>query len=145
MHGADVLAIYSNNDAGGKRIVSKLNKSGFVVYPHIAYEDYLRLLKHADVLVGNSSTGIHEAPSFSLPTVNIGDRQARRPRAASVIDCDPIPSAIYNAIRAGLARDRTNVENPYGDGHAAERIVAVLAAVNACQTLVRKSFVDLPR
>ncbi|HCZ01555.1 MAG: UDP-N-acetyl-D-glucosamine 2-epimerase, UDP-hydrolysing [Rhodobacterales bacterium RIFCSPHIGHO2_02_FULL_62_130] len=140
----------SNADPGAREIDALIEayvagRDGAVFHTSLGSRRYFSALTHCDLVIGNSSSGVMEAPSFRLPTVNIGDRQARRPRAASVIDCDPIPSAIYNAIRAGLARDRTNVENPYGDGHAAERIVAVLAAVNACQTLVRKSFVDLPR
>ena len=134
MHGADVLAIYSNNDAGGKRIVSKLNKSGFVVYPHIAYEDYLRLLKHADVLVGNSSTGIHEAPSFSLPTVNIGSRQRYRERGANVIDAPNNSAAIGKAVtkaltdRAFRARVKRG-KNPYDHGDTAKKVVNILERV----------------
>jgi UDP-N-acetylglucosamine 2-epimerase len=80
-----------------------------------------------------------------VPTVNIGDRQARRPRATSVIDCAPATDAITAAIRAALAMDCTAVVNPYGDGHAAERIVATLATVDDPARLVRKSFRDLPQ
>ena len=130
-YGAQVLAVYSNNDAGGKRIVAHLKKSGFIVYPHIVYEDYLRLLKHASVLVGNSSTGIHEAPSFGLPTVNIGSRQQFRERGANVIDARNERKAIGRAVTKCLtdARFIARVKrgrNPYDHGDTAQRVVKIL-------------------
>jgi len=133
-HGAQVLAIYSNNDAGGKRIVSRLKKSGFVVYPHIAYEDYLRLLKHAAVLVGNSSTGIHEAPSLGLPAVNVGTRQHMRERGKNVIDVPNTTQAIERGLKKALT-DRAflqkvrRAKNPYDQGDTAKRVVHVLETV----------------
>lgn len=132
--GAQVLAIYSNNDAGGKRIVHNLKHSKFVVYPHIGYEDYLRLLRHADVLVGNSSTGIHEAPSFGLPTVNIGSRQQYRERGANVIDVSNEYGAILRAIRRALTdkafRARLKrAKNPYDNGDTAKKVVDILANI----------------
>jgi len=133
-HGAEVLAIYSNNDAGGKRIIAELDKSGFKVIPHIQYEDYLRILKVADVLVGNSSAGIHEAPSFGLPTVNIGTRQQFRERGANVIDVPGKNKAISEAIEKCLfdKKFRAKVKkgkNPYDHGNAAEKIVHILETI----------------
>jgi UDP-N-acetylglucosamine 2-epimerase len=96
-----------------------------------------------DVVVGNSSSGLYEAPSFGIPTVNIGDRQKGRPRAASVIDCPPRRAAIGDAIAAARARGRQPTKNPYGDGHASERIVAVLKALAEPKRLLIKRFVDI--
>lgn len=131
LHDADVLAIYSNNDAGGKRIVKHLKASGFQVFPHIPYEDFLRLLNVADVLVGNSSTGIHEAPSFGLPTVNIGSRQQYRERGMNIIDVPNDRGKIARAIKRALFDEhwRSKVkraENPYDQGNTAHRIVRTL-------------------
>ena len=95
---ADALAIYSNSDAGGRRIINRLLKSGIKVFPHIVYEDFLRLLNVADALVGNSSTGIHEAPSFGLPTVNIGTRQQLRERGQNIIDVPNEKTAIIKYL-----------------------------------------------
>ena len=103
---------------------------------------YFSALTHCDLVLGNSSSGLMEAPSFRIPTVNIGDRQQRRPRAASVIDCAPTPDAIAAAIRQGLAMDCSAVRSPFGDGAAAARILAVLAALDDPARLVRKSFMD---
>jgi len=134
MHKAQVLAIYSNNDAGGKRIVEKLEHSGFVVYPHIIYEDYLRLLKHASALVGNSSTGVHEAPSFGLPTVNVGTRQHLRERGLNIIDADNDRERIERAIRKCLTDTKfiqkvKRGKNPYDHGDTAHKVVKILESV----------------
>ena len=131
---ATVVAIYSNNDSGGKRIVRELKKSGFIVFPHIVYEDYLRLLRFAEVLVGNSSAGIHEAPSFGLPTVNIGTRQQFRERGVNVIDVPCDKRAIEAAIRKSLfdRKFRAKVKrgkNPYDKGNAASKIVRILETI----------------
>ena len=82
------------------------------------------------------------APSFKIPTVNVGDRQRGRLRAASVIDCVAERRAIEAAIRRALTLDCTGVTNPYGDGHASERIVAVLRDLGDPRQLVHKRFVD---
>jgi UDP-N-acetylglucosamine 2-epimerase len=95
-------------------------------------------------VIGNSSSGIMEAPSFNLPTINIGDRQARRMRAQSVIDCAATPAAIQEAIHRGLSLDCSGFDNPYGDGRAARHIVDTLAKIDTPRSLTRKSFVDLP-
>lgn len=103
---------------------------------------YFSALQYCDVVIGNSSSGLYEAPSFRIPTINIGDRQARRVRATSVIDCLPEINEIYNAIKLALSRDWSTTINPYGDGKAAQRIVSHLADVIDPTALVRKSFED---
>ena len=99
-------------------------------------------------MVGNSSSGLIEAPSFKLPVVNIGNRQRGRLRAANVIDCAPESGAIGAAIRRATSPEFRaglwNLVNPYGDGHAAERIVGVLRKIPLDAALVEKSFYDLP-
>jgi UDP-hydrolysing UDP-N-acetyl-D-glucosamine 2-epimerase len=107
---------------------------------------YLSLLEHADAMVGNSSSGLIEAPSFGLPAVNIGSRQAGRLRGANVIDVEPERDDILRAIDAALAlglRARLRATaNPYGDGRAAPRIVKVLRELELTPRLVRKRFVE---
>jgi UDP-hydrolysing UDP-N-acetyl-D-glucosamine 2-epimerase len=104
---------------------------------------YFSALEHCDLVLGNSSSGLYEAPGFDIPTVNIGDRQARRVRAASVIDCAPEAGAIRAAIDTVLARDWSGTVNPYGDGLAAPRILSHLAAITDPTALIRKPFEDL--
>jgi UDP-hydrolysing UDP-N-acetyl-D-glucosamine 2-epimerase len=111
---------------------------------HLGSVLYANALRHCDAIVGNSSSGLYEAPSFGIPTVNIGMRQAGRLEAASVIDCAPDRAAIAGAIEAAFGRGRTPVENPYGDGHASERIIGVLKSIRDPQALFAKSFGDLP-
>ena len=133
-HNAQVMAIYSNNDAGGKRIVAHLERSGFTVRPHVSVEEFLQLLNVAQVLVGNSSAGIHEAPSFGLPTVNIGSRQQFRERGVNVIDVPNDRRAIEQAITKALT-DRTFIArvkkgtNPYDHGDTAKQVVRILETI----------------
>lgn len=104
---------------------------------------YLSILSHVDAVVGNSSSGLHEAPSFKVPTVNIGDRQKGRLKAASVIDCPAERKAIGSAVERALRLDCSEVKSPYGDGRSAPRIVAALKAVPEPAALLRKHFHEL--
>lgn len=109
-------------------------------YGSLGSRHYLNLLRQVDAVVGNSSSGLYEAPSFHIPTVNIGDRQGGRLKAASVIDCAPERQAIGHALRQAAGMDCSGVINPYGDGHAAERIVAVLETLGDLRALLKKRF-----
>lgn len=139
----------SNADPGGRvidtavREFAKRNDNA-VFCASLGSRRYFAALAHVDAVVGNSSSGLYEAPSFAVPTVNIGDRQARRPRSASVIDCAADAGEIRSAIERAFELDCSGVVNPYGDGRAAERIVERLAAIECPERLIRKSFVDLP-
>lgn len=104
---------------------------------------YLSALAEADAAVGNSSSGLYEAPSVKVPTVNIGDRQKGRLKAASVIDCPAQRSAIAAAIGKAMTLDCSAVENPYGDGKSAPRIVEALKAVPDPAALLKKHFHEL--
>lgn len=112
---------------------------------------YLSLLAQADVCVGNSSSGIIEAPSLGTPTVDVGDRQTGRVRGPSVIHCEPTPDAIEQAVARALSPELAAIaerrENPYGDGHAAERILEVLRGVarDGVPAELKKRFYDLDR
>ncbi len=103
---------------------------------------YWSLLRAVDLLAGNSSSGIMEAASFALPAVNVGMRQRGRERGRNVLDADPTVESILNQIRTarseGFRRSLEGMENPYGDGRAAERIVPVLASVPLGEELLIK-------
>jgi UDP-N-acetylglucosamine 2-epimerase len=109
-------------------------------------DGYCSLLREADVMVGNSSSGLIEAPSFGLPVVNVGSRQRGRLRGANVIDVEPARGEIVAGIRRALdptfRATLAGLANPYGDGHAAPRIAEVLADVELGPRLLRKQFVD---
>lgn len=118
-------------------------RSNCACFDSLGSERYLSLVACATVVIGNSSSGLYEAPSLGTPTVNIGDRQQGRPKAVSVIDCEAEAGAIVRAISQALALRRGPVENPYGDGSAAERIVEVLKHLPDTDVLLRKRFHDL--
>ncbi len=149
--GPDVGLVFSgtNADVEGAtigRLIAEFVRGhpNAVLHPSLGSLRYFSALKHLDAVVGNSSSGLYEAPSFATPTVNIGDRQKGRPRAASVIDVAPDQGAIHAAVLKAMQMDCRGVTNPYGDGHAAERIVATLRAVRDPRALLKKRFFDWP-
>lgn len=146
-----VIVTHPNADAEHGVIMERIarlvaERPATASFASLGYRRYYSLLSHADLMVGNSSSGIWEAPSFGLPVVNIGDRQRGRLRAANVVDVDVDPSAIAAAIERALdpefARRLAGITNPYGDGRATERILAVLRDVELGPALLQKRFVD---
>jgi UDP-N-acetylglucosamine 2-epimerase len=111
-------------------------------------EGYFSAMARAGAMVGNSSSGLVEAASFALPVVNIGTRQQGRVRAENVIDAGYGREAIVAAIRRALSPEfrasLAGLHNPYGDGHAAEKIVRALSEVELGDRLVTKRFADVP-
>lgn len=141
------ILIYPNADAGGRRMVKVIKK--YEKYPFIKsfkslpYKDYLGLMSVASVMIGNSSSGIIEAPSFHLPVVNIGSRQNGRERSTNVIDVGYDRKKIIKAVEKALYDEefRKNVrkcKNPYGDGKAGERIAKILAEIKITPELLQK-------
>ena len=106
---------------------------------------YLSLMKQADAVVGNSSSGLLEAPALWIPAINIGNRQQGRVRAASVIDCKPQKASIQKSIQRAFSRSFRarcgKLVNPYGRGGAAAKIVQILKT-NRNQPLLLKRFFD---
>lgn len=139
-----VIVTYPNADNGGRAIIPHLNeyardRAGRVLcIPSLGFARYLAAMSYAAAVVGNSSSGIIEAPAFHVPTVNIGARQAGRLSADSVIHCEAEITPIVTAIRLALTADfsercRVTV-NPYGSGNAAGAIVHYLEN-NMIQTI----------
>jgi UDP-N-acetylglucosamine 2-epimerase (non-hydrolysing)/GDP/UDP-N,N'-diacetylbacillosamine 2-epimerase (hydrolysing) len=142
-----LVVTYPNADTAGRTIIGALEafarRSARVrLQPSLGEVPYLSLLEHADLMVGNSSSGLIEAPTFGLPVVNIGNRQRGRLRGDNVIDVGHDRSEIQNGIAAALTpglRDRLRgAPNPYGDGGAAVRIADVLRRVPLDARLVQK-------
>ena len=108
---------------------------------------YLSCIAHVDGVIGNSSSGLLEVPSFRKGTVNIGDRQRGRIQATSVLNCAPERSEIIRALdrlySPDFRRQLADVRNPYGEGGASELIVDVLRTVSL-DHLLKKTFHDLP-
>jgi UDP-hydrolysing UDP-N-acetyl-D-glucosamine 2-epimerase len=154
--GLQAVFTMANADAEGAVINTRLQAvcaetpERFKWFPHLGHRRYLSCLKHFAVMLGNSSSGLTEAPSFRLPVVNIGDRQRGRVRAASVIDVPCSQAAIREGIeRAVSPRFRASLRrmsNPYDrfhDGRASERIKDVLKHVCLSSDLLKKTFHDL--
>ena len=101
---------------------------------------YLSLMAQVDAVVGNSSSGLYEAPSFGIPTIDIGDRQRGRLAATSVLHCEPEASAITECLSRAWHFDAGGTVNPYGDGHSAARIVDALRQLPNAKVLLKKTF-----
>lgn len=141
------VVIYPNADAGARRminVIEKYRKYSFIkIYKSLPHEDYLGLMNVASVLLGNSTSGIIEAPSFHLPVVNIGSRQAGRERSTNVIDVGYDKRKIVKAVKTALYdkefRNRVKTcKNVYGDGKASQRIVKVLNEIEIKPKLLQK-------
>jgi UDP-hydrolysing UDP-N-acetyl-D-glucosamine 2-epimerase len=134
-----------NLDVSGRALQGMIDKfvadrANAIAVPTLGSQGYVSALSHANLVIGNSSSGLYEAPSFGIPTVNIGDRQKGRLHASSVIDCAPERQAIGKAIARALTLDCSGTVNPYGDGRSSERIVAVLKGIDDPAALLKKSF-----
>ena len=148
-----LVITYPNADTSGRVIIDRLEEFAgrhpgrCRLVRSLGERLYLSLLSHADVMIGNSSSGLIEAPSFGLPAVNIGARQRGRLRGANVIDVAPSREEILRGIEAAQApafRARARAAaNPYGDGSAAPRIVDILSKVPLDARLVHKRFTDV--
>lgn len=140
------VIILPNNDAGSngvKYAIQEYRKGEYYMYANLKREDYLGLLKNARCIVGNSSSGLLEAPTFKVPAVNIGRRQNMRFRGINVIDVPFEEEKVIGAIRKGMSREfRDYLErectNPYGDGHSSERILDLLVNTPVNQDLLVK-------
>jgi len=147
-----IVITYPNADTSGRVIMERIEEFAgrhprrCRLAKSLGERLYLSLLRHADLMIGNSSSGLIEAPSFGLPVVNVGSRQRGRLRGANVIDVEPSREDILRGIEAAQApafRARARAAaNPYGDGRAAPRIVEVLRAIPIDARLVQKRFRD---
>ena len=133
-----LLFCYPNADAGSRALIARarefLDRRGNgQVLVNLDPIAYWSLLRSANLLLGNSSSGIMEAASFAIPAVNVGIRQRGREHGRNVLDADAtvesILACVATANDAGFRASLAGMDNPYGDGHAAERIAAVLASI----------------
>ena len=143
----------SNADQGGSRInelfdEAELKINNLYVFSSLGIRRYLSLMKYAEFVLGNSSSGIIETPAFHIPTVNIGDRQRGRLRTESIIDCSDDTDSIVHAIERALGSDFKavceRVQSPYGNGRAGVRIAKkCIEVVQEGRIDLRKKFYDL--
>ena len=146
-----VIATEANSDAGGKRINQRLHEiaSSFnqiEVFASLGQVGYLSALAVSDLVIGNSSSGIVEAPSLGTPTINVGSRQDGRMKAASVIDVDGSLDSLRSAVKFSLSAEMQNrvkgLVSPFGNSGATFQISEIISTVNLEELLVKK-FCDL--
>jgi GDP/UDP-N,N'-diacetylbacillosamine 2-epimerase (hydrolysing) len=151
LSGVPLIFTMPNADAGGRGLRRQIeqfveSRSNAHAFTSLGQLRYLSCLQFVDGVVGNSSSGLTEVPTFRKATINIGDRQRGRLKAESVIDCEPQRSSISAAIALMYsepfqARLRS-VRNPYGEGGASEAITRVLCR-HPLGAILKKSFYDL--
>lgn len=138
-----------NADTGGRELGESLTRwastraSRVRVHASLGQLRYLSLLREVEAVVGNSSSGLYEAPSFGVPTVNIGDRQRGRLAADSVFHVEPTREDIGRGLGEALQRGKRATQNPYGDGHSAGRIVEIIRRLPPADHLRIKRFHDV--
>lgn len=151
-HEIEFIVTKSNADQGGAYINELLDKAGgkvanLHVYTSLGVRRYLSLMKHAEFVLGNSSSGIIETPAFHVPTINIGDRQRGRLQSESIINCESDTRSICEAIEMAMSDEHRSVckgvVSPYGDGKAAERIAQKSIEVVNGNIDLKKKFYDL--
>lgn len=150
---ARIIFTAPNADTEGQAILRlireyvALNKNKAAYFASLGTKKYLSAMKCSDVVVGNSSSGIVEAPSFYTPTVNIGDRQEGRVKPGSVINCDPnaisIGRAISKALSPAFRKKCSAISNPYGNGDSAKKAMKRIKRYFANPCPIKKVFHDI--
>ncbi len=143
----------ANADQGGANINAILEAasseiSNLHLFSSLGVVRYLSLMKNAEFVIGNSSSGIIETPAFKIPTINIGDRQRGRLQAESIINCGEDTQSIADAIKEAKSEVFRNkcklVVSPYGDGHAAEKIASKIYETMLCDNIdLKKKFYNI--
>jgi UDP-hydrolysing UDP-N-acetyl-D-glucosamine 2-epimerase len=142
-----MIFCYPNVDAGSRALIDRsqaflASRGNGRIFTNLPALDYWSLLRNADLMIGNSSSGIMETGSFALPTVNVGMRQQGRERGRNIVDAEPNSTSILSAVqRARSAEFRASLRgmvNPYGEGTASQKIVDVLTSVPLTQELLLK-------
>ena len=143
----------ANADANG-RIINQMidayaaGHENVIAFESLGVLRYLSALSYAQMVIGNSSSGLLEVPSFHIPTINIGDRQKGRLQADSVINCEPVRGQINEAIDQANTQEfrgiAKNAVNPYGDGNTSDRIISILKDKLLNETIdLKKKFYDV--
>jgi UDP-hydrolysing UDP-N-acetyl-D-glucosamine 2-epimerase len=138
------LFILPNNDAGHLDIINEIKKNNLNCCKSLSLSEYKSLLMRASILIGNSSSGIHEAASFKLPVINIGSRQNGRLQPRNVINVDFNRKNILKRIEFCLNNSKyinslKKMKNPYGDGNSANKIIKVLKKINLSETTQKRN------
>jgi len=141
---AQALFILPNNDSGHLEIINEIKKNNLNWSKSLTLSEYRSLLMKASILIGNSSSGIHEAASFKLPVINIGSRQNGRLQPRNVVNVGYCRKDILNKIKFCLNNRKyinslKKLQNPYGDGNSAHKIIKVLKKINVLDTTQKRN------
>jgi GDP/UDP-N,N'-diacetylbacillosamine 2-epimerase (hydrolysing) len=149
---ANIILTKTNSDIDGKVINSMIdeyvgkNQDKSIAITSMGQLNFLSALQYMDFIIGNSSGGLLEAPSFKIGTINIGDRQKGRIKAKSVVDCLPNKKSIKDAIKKVYSNEfqklLKNVKNPFDEGCASKKIVKILNSIST-DDLLKKSFFNV--
>ena len=146
----ELIFTFPNADTDGRILIKMINQfveshSNAHAFTSLGQLLYLSCVAHVDGVVGNSSSGIAEVPSFKKGTINIGDRQRGRLQAESIINCDPVRQSIFSGLKKLYSEDFQSslyrVRNPYGDGGASEAILSNIKA-SCLDGIIKKRFHD---
>jgi len=141
------IMLYPNCDAGGKKIIDLIEEFSQKEYVHVfknmPHEDYLGIIKSVDLMIGNSSSGIIEAPSLKTAVINIGNRQMGRMRSSNIVDAEPEKEKILKTIdfaltNEGFLKQAKECENKFGEGNSSEKIVKILKEIKINEGLIQK-------
>ncbi len=145
--GAETGLIFTkpNADPQGREIIRLIDEfvlmnPNAAAFSSLGQRRYFSLIAEVDAVVGNSSSGLYEVPSFHKPTVNIGDRQKGRLFASSVINCPPEKAEIEKAIKEAYFKDCSKAVNPYGEGNSTIKILNIIKSVTDYKVLLKKHF-----
>ncbi len=152
MKDAHIIFTLPNADTNGRVIIDLINEYTLVnnhkakSFTSLGQLRYLSAIQYMDCVVGNSSSGLLEIPSFKKPTVNIGDRQRGRVFGETVINCQPYFESIYSALEKSISAEFMNQishsENPYGKGNSSEKIIEILST-HTLEGIIKKRFYNL--
>ncbi|WP_417821478.1 UDP-N-acetylglucosamine 2-epimerase [Terasakiella sp.] len=130
-----------------EEFVQSIPRKQIVMCENLGHKNYLSLVSHADVVIGNSSSGIIEAPILKIPSINIGDRQRGRMRTPSILDCSgditEILAAIQLALNHQFRQSIKNTPSPYGNGNTAQKIINILQQTDWSSNSLKKTFFDI--
>lgn len=143
--GHNYVVVSPNNDHGSAAIFAEYERlcgDRFRVFPSIRFEHFLTLLKHSSFILGNSSSGIREAPVYGVPAINVGTRQAGRFKSESIIDVAPTQKALLSAILRASNMPRPEPMMHFGDGKSAQRFAQALLDPSFWELPLQKTMID---
>ena len=144
------IIIYPNVDSGNKKIIQLIKKyqkkNDFIIFKNIERENFKRILRNSKLILGNSSCGILEAPTFKIPAINIGNRQRDRMQAVNVINSEYKVKKIKKALNRALKNKffklkLKHCKNPYGSGKSSEKIIKIIKKIKINKKLLDKRMI----